>query len=119
MPRSPRSRSVTPSASSITRAALRTIGSTSMTSGMTPLSVTRYTLTSALGHGVAAQLAALRGGRTGLQQKRFETCDLPCFIGEVSSLDSPLTGARAQWDCRNNRLAWLALQQDAFLDAAI
>ena len=24
----------------------------------------------------------------------------------------------ARWDCRNNRLAWLALQQDGFLDAA-
>jgi 3-oxoacyl-[acyl-carrier-protein] synthase-1 len=85
---------------------------------MTPLSVTRYTLTSALGAGVAAQLGALREDRTGLQQKRFETCELPCFIGEVAGLDAPLTGEQAQWDCRNNRLAWLALRQDGFLDAA-
>ncbi len=86
---------------------------------MSPLSVTRYTLTSALGHGVAAQLAALREGRTGLQHKRFETCDLPCWIGEVSGLDAPLRGEHARWDCRNNRLGWLALQQDGFLDAAM
>jgi 3-oxoacyl-[acyl-carrier-protein] synthase-1 len=85
---------------------------------MAPLSVTRYTLTSALGAGVAAQLAALRGGRTGLAQKRFETCELACWIGEVAGLDQPLTGEHAQWDCRNNRLAWLALRQDGFFDAA-
>ena len=85
---------------------------------MTPLRISLYTATTALGRGRVAQLARLREERTGLRQKNFETCTLPCWIGEVDGLDAPLTGALAEWDCRNNRLAWLALQQDGFLDAA-
>src|SRR3546814_16120855 len=29
---------------------------------------------------------------------------------------SALPATRAAWDCRNNRLAWLGLQQDGFLE---
>lgn len=81
---------------------------------MAPLELAAFTATTALGHGLAAQLDALRSGRTGLAPQAFEDCTLQTWIGEVSGLDSPLTGAWAEWDCRNNRLAALALAQDQF-----
>jgi 3-oxoacyl-[acyl-carrier-protein] synthase-1 len=85
---------------------------------MQPLSIPHYTVTSAAGRGRVAHLHALREERSGLRHKTFETCTIPCWIGEVDGLDAPLTGEHADWDCRNNRLAWLGLQQDGFIDAA-
>jgi 3-oxoacyl-[acyl-carrier-protein] synthase-1 len=85
---------------------------------MKPLHVSQYTVTSALGAGRAAHLRALRAGETGLKRQTFETCDLPCWTGLVDDLDTPLAGELAEWDCRNNRLALLALQQDDFLHTA-
>ena len=43
---------------------------------MTPLRISHYTATTALGRGRAAQLAGLREERTGLREKNFETCTL-------------------------------------------
>jgi 3-oxoacyl-[acyl-carrier-protein] synthase I len=84
---------------------------------MKPLRITDYTVTSALGTGKAAHLAALRAQRSGLRQAPFETCELPTWTGQVAGLDTPLTGDWAGWDCRNNRLAELGLLQDGFIDA--
>ncbi len=84
---------------------------------MKPLPITHYTLTSALGRGRGAHAQALSAGRGGLSQKPFETCTLPCWTGAVDGLDDPLTGRLAHWDCRNNRLAELGLQQDGFSEA--
>ncbi|QAZ38224.1 beta-ketoacyl-[acyl-carrier-protein] synthase II [Methylibium sp. Pch-M] len=82
---------------------------------MKPLAVTDYTLASALGVGRAATLAALRGGRSGLARKTFETAALDTWIGEVEGVDAQaLPPALADFDCRNNRLAWLGLQADGF-----
>lgn len=81
---------------------------------MKPLRLTAVTATSALGHGLAAHRAALERGRSGLSQKPFESCSLPCWTGEVAGLDVPLAGPWAEWDCRNNRLSALALDQDGF-----
>jgi 3-oxoacyl-[acyl-carrier-protein] synthase-1 len=85
---------------------------------MTPLSITHFTLTNALGLGKQSSLDALRNGSSGLQPCDFENVDLTTWIGRVSGLeDMPLTGKNACYDCRNNRLAQLALQQDDFLPA--
>ena len=82
---------------------------------MTPLAVTDYTLASALGVGRQATLAALRAGRSGLARKSFETVALDTWIGEVEGVDAQmLPPALADFDCRNNRLAWLGLQADGF-----
>lgn len=86
---------------------------------MQPLAITHYTATSATGRGRAAHLHALREARSGLRFKTFESCNIPCWIGEVDGLEAPLPAALADWDCRNNRLAWLGLQQDNFFDAAL
>ena len=65
------------------------------------------------------QLAALRGRRSGLRRNDFEHAPpLDTWIGRVDGLeDAPLPAQWARWDCRNNRLAWLALQQDGLPEA--
>jgi len=83
---------------------------------MTPLAISAYTVTSALGRGKAAQLAALAAERSGLRPNDFSSAPLDCWIGRVDGVeDSPLPGHLAVWECRNNRLAWLGLNQDDFL----
>ncbi|MCG8088220.1 MAG: beta-ketoacyl-[acyl-carrier-protein] synthase family protein [Candidatus Thiodiazotropha endolucinida] len=85
---------------------------------MTPLSITHFTLTNALGCGKQASLEALRTGRSGLQPCDLENVDLATWIGRVDDLEEmPLEGRLADYDCRNNRLAQLGLQQDNFLAA--
>jgi 3-oxoacyl-[acyl-carrier-protein] synthase I len=84
---------------------------------MTPLAINSYTATTALGHGLEAQAAALRQERSGLDRRRFETSTLATWIGEVAGLDASLPAQWREWDCRNNRLAEAGLQQDGFLEA--
>lgn len=80
-----------------------------------PVAVTDYTLATALGAGRAATLAALREGRSGLARRAFETARLDTWIGEVAGVDAQrLPSALADYDCRNNRLAWLGLHADDF-----
>lgn len=84
-----------------------------------PLAISAYTATSALGRGLAAHRAAIDEGRSGLRENDFSRTPLPCWIGRVDGLEEPgadLPHALRSWECRNNRLAWLGLNQDAFLD---
>lgn len=82
---------------------------------MKPLAISDFTLVSALGHGRAATLAALQAGRSGLVQQDFETAALGTWLGVVSGVDAvQLRPELIEHDCRNNRLAELALQSDAF-----
>jgi len=88
-----------------------------------PVAVTAYTATTAVGAGRAAVLAALRARRGALKPHDFLPYEgaplLPTWIGEVAGVDSTtLPAEQARFDCRNNRLAWLALQQDGFLATA-
>jgi 3-oxoacyl-[acyl-carrier-protein] synthase-1 len=83
-----------------------------------PLAVSAVTVTSALGAGVGAHAAALRERRGGLRRNDFTASPLETWIGRVAGLESigvPETASHL--DSRNNRLAWLALGQDGFLDA--
>ena len=85
---------------------------------MPPLAIRAYTATTALGRGRDAQLDALRERRGGLRRNDFGPDPLDCWVGRVDGLEAaPLPERFAQWDCRNNRLAWLALQQDGVLAA--
>ena len=85
---------------------------------MKPLAITAYTVTSAIGRGRAAHIAALRAEQTGLTEQRFEDAALPCWTGAAHGLESvTLPRELAGWDCRNNRLAEIALTADGFLDA--
>ena len=85
---------------------------------MTPLAISRCTVTTALGAGCDANLSALRNGRTGLAPDRFMEVPLPTWIGAVAGVDAVALPSRlAGFDCRNNRLAWLGLKQDGFAAA--
>ena len=81
---------------------------------MPALAIRAYTATTALGRGREAQARALNDRRSGLRRNDFGgDARLDCWIGRVDGLEqSPLPSALAAWECRNNRLAWLALQQD-------
>ncbi len=84
-----------------------------------PLAITAYTATSALGQGRAAHAGALVARRTGLRPNDFTEAPLACAIGRVAGLeDAPVPSAHAELDCRENRLAWLGLQGDGFLEVA-
>jgi 3-oxoacyl-[acyl-carrier-protein] synthase-1 len=85
---------------------------------ISPLAVSAFTVTSALGVGVAAHRDALRDRRSGLRSNDFTTAPLDTWIGRVERLEaSPVPASCEPFDTRNNRLAWLALQQDGFIDA--
>jgi len=86
---------------------------------MKPLPISAFTVTSALGSGRAAHLRALRAGATGLRKLDFDTSMLDCWLGEVRDFDVPLRASWADWDCRNNRLAEFALNQDGFFSAVM
>lgn len=84
-----------------------------------PLAITAFTATTALGAGLHAQAQALRAQRSGLRRNDFGASPLDCWIGRVDGLEAmPLPMPLAEWESRNHRLAWLALQQDD-LQAAI
>jgi 3-oxoacyl-[acyl-carrier-protein] synthase-1 len=85
---------------------------------LNPLLVSHFTATSAIGRGLDETLAALRQGRCGLKPCDFDTVDLPIFIGEVAGVDEVALPAVLEiYDCRNNRLAQLGLEQDGFAEA--
>jgi len=84
---------------------------------MSLLRISHHTLSSSLGHGRAAHWEALRAGQSGLRPAHFDTSDIQCYVGEVTGLATALPAELRQFDCRNNRLAWLGLQQDEFLRA--
>ncbi|MCH5375249.1 MAG: beta-ketoacyl-[acyl-carrier-protein] synthase family protein [Planctomycetes bacterium] len=87
---------------------------------MQPLHVTSHTVATAAGHGVAALATALRQRQTGLRPNDFTDAPLATQIGRVAGIeDAPLPGAWMEWECRNNRLAWLALQCDGFRESAL
>jgi 3-oxoacyl-[acyl-carrier-protein] synthase I len=83
-----------------------------------PLKISHTTLTNALGTGVAGILEALRSRRSGLAPCVFDTVDLDTWVGMVGGLDDcRVRDDLAAYDCRNNRLAQLALEHDGFAGA--
>lgn len=83
---------------------------------MRALALSRFSLVTSLGIGAAATATALRQGRSGLAPNHFAA--LATYVGAVAEIDErPLTGDDARFDCRNNRLAAIALEADGFSDA--
>jgi len=86
---------------------------------MAPLWLRAYTATSCIGQGVGPTLASLEQHRSGLKPCDFETVNINTYIGEVVGIDAQRMPVELQdFDCRNNRLAELALRQDGFLEMA-
>ncbi len=85
---------------------------------MQPLAISRYSIVNSLGNNAAAVAGALRARRSGLAPCNFETVTLDTWIGQVAGLDA--AGVRpdlADYDCRNNRLAQMGLEADAYAEA--
>ena len=82
------------------------------------IAITASTVTTALGAGLSTNREALKQSRTGLQQNAFEGIEFDTYVGMVNGVDDViLPGELADFDCRNNRLAELGLQQDGILEA--
>ena len=83
-----------------------------------PLQLSAFTLVSPLGAGTNATLNALRAGQSGLAHCDFLDVDLDTYIGRISGVEKhPVRADLAVYDCRNNRLAQLGLEQDNFTEA--
>src|SRR5439155_18915644 len=88
------------------------------THGMTPLHITALTAVSALGRGAVAHGDALLASRTGLRPNDFDPV-AGGWIGRVDGLEEHrLAADLARFECRNNRLADIALHTDGFADRA-
>jgi len=85
---------------------------------MEPLILTHFTLTSAIGRGLDAVRQSLLNRQSGLIPCNFPNGNMDAFIGRVEGIEeSPVVDRLKEFDCRNNRLAQLGLQQDSFVEA--
>jgi len=85
---------------------------------MKPLLLSHFTATSCIGSGLQETLEALQQSRKALKLCDFETVELTTFIGEVNAVNTvKMPADMADYNCRNNRLAQLGLEQDGFSDA--
>lgn len=65
-------------------------------------------------------MLALQAKRSGLLPCSFEDVDLETHIGKVEALDTlRVRSDLSAYDCRNNRLAQLCLEQDDYTDAIV
>lgn len=87
--------------------------------GQASLSMPTFTATSCLGIGLTSLCTSLLAQRSGLVPCQFESVDLETYIGiaDISADEVFLPTEFQDFDCRNNRLAFLGLQQDGFIDA--
>ncbi len=87
-------------------------------SAMLPLPVTAYTAVTCLGAGVGAIAEALKSERGGLTPCDLRGVEFSTWTGRVAGIeDRPVSGRLARYDCRNNRLAQMALNTDGFAEA--
>ena len=86
----------------------------------TALTVLAFTATTAAGLGSAKLWDAVFNARSHLRANDFTPTPIAAWIGRVDGLETTALPAQfAEWECRNNRLAWLALNQDGFFDRAL
>ena len=79
-----------------------------------PARICAYTLTTTLGHGCDPHIDSLAAMRTGLKLAKLDDCSVS-WLGIVAGLDDHrIDAGLAEYDCRNNRLADLALNGDDF-----
>lgn len=84
-----------------------------------PVALRAWTASSCVGAGREALRTALLEGRSGLRPNDFSRTPIATFIGRIDGVEETrLPAELRRWDCRNNRIAWLALQQDGFFAAA-
>ena len=85
---------------------------------MNPLLVSRFTATSCIGNGLAATRERLQATASGLTRCAFDDVELATWVGEVAGLEEfAIAPELKDFDCRNNRLAQLGLEQDGIRQA--
>jgi 3-oxoacyl-[acyl-carrier-protein] synthase-1 len=86
---------------------------------MTPLTITDYTLTTALGAGKSKNWSHIQHGKSGLSKCDFyDVSDLDTWIGRVKDVESvAIPEHLSDYSCRNNQLALLGLEQDGFIES--
>jgi 3-oxoacyl-[acyl-carrier-protein] synthase-1 len=83
-----------------------------------PLVISHLTIANSLGSGASATLKALQNKYSGLTHCAFYNADLDTYISKVAALDNfQVRSDLKDFDCRNNRLAQLCLEQDGFIEA--
>ncbi len=118
MPEAPDAMSRIPGTMSKVPGAISELPGTPPPARIAPLRIGAYTACSAIGRGRGATLEALRARRGGLRPNDFGDQPVATCIGRVAGLETePLPARFGEWECRNNRLAWLGLTQDRFPDA--
>lgn len=84
-----------------------------MGASIEPVGVSAVALSHALGSGVDSLWSAIMEGRSGLLRNNLEWTDLNCWIGRCPGIENLVLPDRFKgYDCRNHRLAWLALQDE-------
>jgi len=79
------------------------------------LQISASTMVNAAGTGKIATLQALQSTKSGLRQCDYPGLDFDTWLGRVDDLESrPVEKILSEYDCRNNRLAKLALDTDDF-----
>jgi len=84
---------------------------------MVPVALQDFTLVTCLGAGRKRTIEALQAGASGLSPCSLPGVHFPTHVGAVAGLEQPLEGDFAGFDCRNNRLAALALSEDGFAES--
>ncbi len=80
--------------------------------------VENYTVSCAAGLGLEALARSLAQRQSGLSQQDIPGGELDTWVGRVDAVtDHALPASWSELESRNNRLAWLALQQDGFLSS--
>ena len=87
---------------------------------MPTLYLSSFTAASCIGRGSKKTLASLHAQCSGLRPCDFDTVDLRTYVGSVDGVDATAVPTELRrFDCRNNRLAQLALCEDGFDEAVL
>ena len=85
---------------------------------ITPLTLTASSLVNAAGIGKKSTLESLQNGTTALRDISFPGLDFKTWLGLVDGLENiELETSLLRFNCRNNKLAKLALDTDGFRNA--
>ena len=82
---------------------------------MKPISISHFTATNAMGIGIEEISQSLLNKKTGLRPCDFPNTNLNTFTGTVPAInDVVMRPGFEEYECRNNKLVQLALEQDNF-----
>jgi 3-oxoacyl-[acyl-carrier-protein] synthase-1 len=85
---------------------------------MTALAINALSTVNSLGLGLEATAQGLLQNRSALRRCDYDDARLDTFIGRIDAVEgAPVRDDLSVFDCRNNRVAQMALRADGFADA--